>query len=106
MVARDRDGIEARNLRGREFDHVGHDPNGGLGRADPFLLRDELLEPVVLHRPAGPTPGPALLLGDPAGHGPPPPPRAVVRPRRPDIAEGDPAEKALEIVPRPDPHAL
>jgi len=36
-------GLKRGTLRGRELDHVGHDADGGLGRADPFLLRDELL---------------------------------------------------------------
>src|SRR6185369_2378328 len=48
MVAADRYRMPLRRFLHAELDHVGHDPQRRLGRTDPFLLRDELLEHVVL----------------------------------------------------------
>ena len=48
VVARDGDGMPARRLAGAELDHVDDDAHRRRRRRDPFFLRDELLEHVVL----------------------------------------------------------
>ncbi len=48
VVARDGDRVELRGLLGTELDDVGDEVEAGLRRDHPLLLRDELLEHVVL----------------------------------------------------------
>ena len=106
VIAGDRDGIEARHVPRRELDHVGHDAHGGLGRTDPFLLRDELLEHVVLHGAAETVPRHALLVGDGQVHGQRHRRRAVDRHRGRDVTERDVGEEPLEVVQGRDRHAF
>jgi hypothetical protein len=54
--------MEERHLARAELDHVDHEPHRRLGREDPLLLRDVLLEDVRLDRPAQPLARNALLL--------------------------------------------
>jgi hypothetical protein len=49
---------------GAPHQHVADDPHVAADRADPLLLRDELLEHVVLQRAAQLLGADALLLGD------------------------------------------
>ena len=106
VIARDRHGVEARNVPGRELDHVGDDAHRRLRRADPLFLRDELLEHVVLHRAAEALPGHALLVGNGEVHGERHRRCAVDRHRRRDLAERNVGEEALEVVERGDRDAL
>src|SRR5262249_42290663 len=57
VVAADRHRVPARHLAAAELHHVDHDAERRLGRADPLLLRDELLQHVVLDRAAERGPG-------------------------------------------------
>jgi hypothetical protein len=63
VVAADRHGVPARYLDRAELDRVGDQPDRRLGRRDPFLLRNELLQHVVLDGAAEPVPRNAALLG-------------------------------------------
>ena len=52
VVAADADRVPARHARRAEDEHVAHDAQVRAHAADPLLLRDELLEHVVLQRAA------------------------------------------------------
>ena len=86
VIAGDRHRVEARHVLGAELDHVRRrcaPPDSG-GR-DPLLLRDELLEHVVLHGAAELVPRHALLVGERQVHGERHRRRAVDRHRRGDV---------------------
>src|SRR5262249_16203106 len=50
VIAADGYRVPARKLLRAELDHVGDDAHGRAGREEPWVLRDELLETVVLDR--------------------------------------------------------
>src|SRR5712671_4535441 len=52
VIAGNRHWMKARCLLGAELDHVGDDAQRWRGRANPFLLRGEFLEHIVLNRSA------------------------------------------------------
>ena len=62
VVAGDRDRVELRHVLRRVLDDVGDDPHARLGRIDVGVADHELLEDVVLDRPAELVLGDALLL--------------------------------------------
>src|SRR5690606_36319165 len=49
VIAADRDGVPPRDVLRAELDHVGHDTHRRARRDEPRVLRDELLQAVVLH---------------------------------------------------------
>ena len=100
VVAGDRDRVPARNLLRAELDHVGDDPDRGPRRTDPFLLRDELLEHVVLDRAGDFVPRHALALGDHEIHRQQHRGRAVDRHRGRNLVERDAIEQARHVVDR------
>ena len=63
VVAGDRDRVPLRHVLGRELDQVDDDAQRGPRREAPALLRDVLLEDVVLERAAQPVERHAALLG-------------------------------------------
>jgi hypothetical protein len=106
VVAGDRDRVPLGHLPRAELDHVGHEPHGGLGREDPLLLRDVLLEDVRLDRPPELRARDALLLRDARVEGERDRRRAVDRHRRRDLAERDAGEERLHVLQRVDRNAL
>ena len=98
--------MPARQLARAELDHVRHQPHRRLGREDPLLLRDVLLEDVVLDRPAQRGSLDALLLGHADVEREQHRRRAVDRHRGRDLAERDPVEQRLRVGERVDRHAL
>src|SRR5262249_55366964 len=81
-----------------ELDHVDDDAHRRHRRTDPFLLRDELLQHVVLDGAAEPLPRNALLLGDRQVHGEQHARRAVDRHRRRHRAEVDALKELARVV--------
>ena len=106
VIAGDRHGVEARHVAGAELDGVHHDAHRRLGWGDPLLLRDELLEHVVLHGAAELVPRHALLVGERQIHGERHRRRAVDRHRRGDAIERDVAEEHLEVRQSRNRHAF
>ena len=106
VVAGDRDRVPARHLLRAELDHVRHEPHRRLGREDPLLLRDVLLEDVRLDRPAELGARDALLLADADVEREQHRRRRVDRHRGRDLAERDPAEERLHVRERVDGNAL
>ncbi len=88
------------------LDHVHHEPHRGLGREDPLLLRDVLLEDVRLDGAAQLLERDALLLADARVEREQHRRRAVDRHRGRDLAERDPVEERLHVGERVDRHAL
>ena len=106
VVARDRDRMEERHLPGAELDHVADEPHRGLGREDPLLLRDVLLEDVRLRRTAQSRPRNTLLLGDADVEGEQDRRRRVDRHRRRHRVQRDPREQLAHILQRVNGDAL
>ena len=106
VVAGDRDRVPARHVARAELDHVRDEPHRRLGREDPFLLGDVLLEDVRLDRPAQLGPLDALLLGDADVEGEQHRRRAVDRHRGRDLAERDALEERLGVGERVDRDAF
>ena len=106
VVAADRDRVETRHLGRAELDHVGDDAHRRCGRGDPLLLRDELLEHVVLDRAAERVPGDAAAAGDREVHREQDRGRAVHGHRRRHLIERDPVEEDLHVLDRRHRHAL
>ncbi len=98
--------MPARHLLRAELDHVHDEPHRRLGREDPLLLRDVLLEDVRLDRPAELGALDALLLADADVEREEHRGRRVDRHRRRDLAERDPGEERLHVGERVDRHAL
>ena len=95
-----------RHFAGTELDHVDAEPHRGLGREDPFLLRDVLLEDVRLDRPAEAIVRDVLLVRD-----------ADVEPEEHrggpvdghgggDLVERDAVEEELHVLQRVDGNAF
>jgi len=70
VIAADRDRVPLRDGRRTVFHRVHHQPHGGLGREDEFLLGDELFQDVVLDGAAQLVGTHALFLGGGDVHGP------------------------------------
>ena len=70
VISADGDRVEARSEERSELDGVDHQPHGGRGRKDVFLLRDVFLQDVVLQRARDLFPVAALLLDGHQVHGP------------------------------------
>ncbi len=102
VIAADGDRIEARHALGGVFDDVGHQAHGRARRVDVFLLRDVLLENVVLQRARHARPIDALLLADGEIHGPDDGRGRVDGHRDGHIAERDVAEEDLHVLERAD----
>ena len=106
VIPRDRDGVEPRCLLGGELDHVRDELQRRTGRDDPLLLRDELLEHVVLEgspeflaRDA-----PSIREGD--VHGVDDWRAGVDGEGRGDLGQIDPVEQDLEVREGVDRHPL
>ena len=105
VVARDRDRVEARHLRGRVAEDVGDDPHARLRRVDVGVADHELLEDVVLDGPRELLRLHPLLLGrgdverEDRQHG------AVHRHRHRHLVERDAVEEGPGVVDRVDRHA-
>ena len=106
VVAGDRDRVEERHLARAELDHVDDEPHGRLGREDPLLLRDVLLEDVRLRGAAQLVARDALLLADADVVGEHDRRRRVDRHRGGDGVERDAVEERLHVGERVDRHAL
>ncbi len=106
VVAGDRDRMEERHLLRAELDHVHDEPHRGLGREDPLLLRDVLLEDVRLGGAAETVARDALLLADADVVGEQDRRGRVDRHRRGDLAERDAPEERLDVGERVDGDAL
>ncbi len=106
MVAGDRNRVPSRSPLRAELDHVGNDPHRGSRRADPFLLRDELLEHVVLDRAADLLPRHALALGHDQIHRQQNRCRAVDRHRGADLVQRDAVEQPGHVMDRRDRNAF
>ena len=89
----------------REFDGIRHQPHGGTRRIDVFLLRDVLLQDVVLQACRRPRPSHALLLGDHQVHRPDDRRRRVDGHRNGDVAQRDPVEQRFHVGQRGNRHA-
>jgi hypothetical protein len=105
VVAADADGVPLRQLVRAELHRVGHQAHGGLGREEELLLRDVLLEDVVLQGAAQLLAAVALLLGRGDVHGPDDGRGRVDGHRCGDIAQGDLVEEDLHVGQRADRHA-
>ncbi len=90
---------------GAVFDRVHHQPHGGLGRKDIFLLGDVLFQDVVLGGAAQLVGPDALLLGGGDIHGPDDRRRRVDRHAGGDLVQGDAVQQDLHILQRGDRHA-
>ncbi len=106
VVAGDRDRVPQRHLARAELDHVHAQPHGRLGREDPLLLRDVLLEDVGLDRPAQLVPADPLLLADADVEREQHRRGRVDRHRRRDLVERDAGEELLHVRERVDGDAL
>ena len=102
VVAGNRYRMEARRLLRTELDHIRDDPQRRLGRADPFLLRDELLEHVILDRAAHLAPRHPLALRVDQVHREQHRRRAVDRHRGRDLADRNPIEQPRHFLDRGD----
>ncbi len=102
VVAGDRDRMEERHLARAELDHVDDEPHGRLGREDPLLLRDVLLEDVRLGGAAELVSRDALLLADADVEREHDRRGRVDRHRGRDLAERDAAEERLHVGERVD----
>ncbi len=102
VVARDRDRVEERHLPRAELDHVHDEPHGRLGRVDPLLLGDVLLEDVRLCSAPEAVARHALLLADAHVVGEEDRRGRVDRHRRGDLAERDRVEERLDVGERVD----
>ncbi len=98
VVAGDRHGVPARNLARAEFDHVGDDSQRRARRANPFLLRDVLLEHVVLDRSADALPRNSVALGYDQVHRKQNRRRAIHRHRSGDPVERNSIEQRRHVV--------
>ena len=106
VVAGDRHGMPARNLARAELDHVGDDSQRRTRRANPFLLRDVLLEHVVLNRAADAIPRNSVALGHDQVHREQNRRRAIHRHRRGHAVERNSIEQRRHVVDGRDRHAL
>ena len=106
VVAGDGHRVPVRDLARAELDHVHAQPHGRLGREDPFLLRDVLLEDVGLDRPAKPVPADPLLLADADVEREEHRGGRVDRHRGGDLVERDAREELLHVGERVDGDAL
>ena len=97
VVAADADRVPLRHLARGELDRVDHEPHGVLGREDELVLRDELLEDVVLQRARQRRARDAALLGRGDEHRVQHGRRAVDRHRRRQLAEGEIGEEDLHV---------
>ena len=102
VVPGDRDRMEERHLPRAELDHVDDEPHRRLGREDPLLLRDVLLEDVRLGGAAELVARDALLLADADVVREHDRRRRVDRHRGRDVAERDAAEERLHVGERVD----
>jgi hypothetical protein len=98
--------VPARQLLRAELHHVRDEPHGRLGREDPFLLRDVLLEDVRLDRSPELRARDSLLLGDADVEREQHRGRAVDRHRGRDLAEWDALEERLGVGERIDRDAF
>ena len=96
--------MPARHLLRAELDHVHDEPHRWLGREDPLLLSDVLLEDVRLDRPPELGSLEALLLADADVEREEHRGRRVDRHGRRDLAERDPGEERLHVGERVDRH--
>ena len=102
VIAADRDAVPARHLAGAERDGVTDDAHRGARGHDPGVLRDELLEAVVLDGAADLRARHAAEVregdveGEQDGGG------AVDRHRGRHLLEGDPVEEDLHVLERVD----
>ena len=106
VVAGDRDRVEERHLARAELDHVDDEPHRRLGREDPLLLRDVLLEDVRLRGAAQLVARDALLLADADVVREHDRRGRVDRHRGRDVAERDAREERLHVGERVDGDAL
>ncbi len=106
VVAGDRHGVPARNLARAEFDHVGDDSQRRSRRANPFLLRDVLLEHVVLDGAADAIPRNPVALGYDQVHREQDRRRTIHRHRSGDAVERDSIEQRRHVVNRRDRDAF
>ena len=102
VVAAHRDRVPPRHFVGAEREDVGDEPHRRARREDVLLLRDELLEDVVLNRARQRRPVGALLLGHDQVHREDHRRRRVDRHRRRDVAERDAVEQRLHVGERRD----
>ena len=106
VVARDRDGVPARELLGGPLDHVAQQAHGRVDREAPLLLRDVLLEDVGLDRAAQAVGGHACVLGGDDVEGEHHRGGRVDRHGDAHLADVDPLEEALHVVEHVDGDAL
>ena len=106
VVAGDGDRVPLRHLTGTELDHVDAEAHRRLGREDPLLLRDVLLEDVRLDRPAETIVRDALLVGDADVEAEEHRGRPVDGHRGGDLVERDAVEEELHVFERIDGDAL
>src|SRR5208282_5742213 len=106
VVAGDRHRVPARNFARAELDHVRHHSNRRTRRRNPFLLRDKLLEHVVLDRAAHAIPRHALPLRHDQVHREQDRRGTVHRHRGADLVERNPIEQPHHIVNRGDRNAF
>ncbi len=106
VVAADRDGVPRRHVPRAPHQHVADDAHVAADRRDPLLLRDELLEHVVLQRPAQRRRRHALALRHRDVEREQHRRRRVDRHRRRHLVERDIAEQARHVVERRDADAL
>jgi len=97
VVAGDGDGVELRRLRGAVLHDVRDEVEGGLRGDDPLLLRDELLEHVVLEGPPNLLSWDALLVGEREVHRVDDGRARVNRERRRHLVEVDAVEEDLHV---------
>ena len=105
VIAADRHRAVLRRMLRAVLDRVTDEPHRRLDRVDPGAAPDELLEDVVLRRPAQLRHIVAALLGHREIHGDELRRRAVHRERHGDRIEVDAVEGDLEIAQRVDRHA-
>ena len=106
VVAADVDRVVVRQVLRREDDRVAHQPHRGPGRIDPLLLRDVLLDDVILDRPGEFSPVETALFGGDEVHRQQDPCRRVDRHRHRDLLEVDPGVEVEHVVDAVDRDAL
>src|SRR5215471_12309377 len=98
--------MPSRSLFRAELNHVGDDTDRGPGRANPFLLRDEFLEHVVLDRAAHALPWHPLALRIDQVHRQQDRSRAIYRHRSGDLIDRNPIEQARHVMNRTDRYSF
>src|ERR1700687_2445384 len=105
VIAADRDGVEARRKLRPELEGVNDQAHRGRGRIDVLLLRDVLLENVILQSAGNFLPVGALLFRNDQVHGPEHAGRRIDGHRCRDFFQGDTVEQDLHIFERINGHA-